>query len=217
MKFSFFIFLVLFSLPGLCQEGEDELIDEVYEERNAQGKVAEDLNEATEKITEQVISLPDELKKLGHDNLDLSAMADDKVVKLLQKTLKQSSFQNVPLSEVKDLILEKAKGHPLEGFLKNNPRLLNCLAELLKDKEVMSSAVGIFIRKKALKIYFFLWLGLMVVVWYIKRNYRNNKELTFFKSIAISVLSTLVSLSIFYMIFYNELSPAVRIIKKNFF
>jgi hypothetical protein len=215
MKLIFLLFLVFISLPGLCQE--EIYVDEVYEQRKTQAKTAVSLNESTEQLTESVVNIPEELEKLGHKEFNLAAMADERVIKLLQNTLKQDAFKNVSLKEIKDLILEKAKGHPLENFFKNNPRVLNCLAELLKDKNVMISALGLFIKKRSLKLYFVLWLLLMILAWYIKRSYRMNKNLSFLKSISISLITTMISLSLFYIIFYDELSPAFKIIKKNFF
>ena len=193
MNLVLILFLFL-SLPGFAQEGDESL---------------------PENLPATPINIQAELKKLGHDNIDTSAMFDEKVILLMQKAIKQSPLHKNSPAEVREAILKQAEGSFAHDYLSNSPKLMNALVDVLRDDKALTSAMGIFLRKDDLRIYFFIWIGFMTLAWLFKK--------IFFKATwpkhRIKILGILVSLSFsamsvttFYNMFHAELSPAAKIL-----
>jgi hypothetical protein len=249
------ILFLLWSFPGLCQEGTregpdtvspDQLanrvkvigtpvrevsppqnsldedskdIENLQAERNSQMKRAVELDQTREAIADKVVNFPEELKKLGYDSLNLAAMMDEKVVGLLRETFKNNPMHNMTDEEARKVILEKIKTGSLRSYLLEHPKLLNVFIELVKDKKALPASLGIFIKKETLKIYFSIWVFIMIVVWALKRFHIKKQRWTpgtiFFVCMLINLSATFVSLSIFYKMFHEELSPSANIIVKH--
>ena len=194
MKFFFFLILFTISLPGFSQEALK----------------AQPANEP--------VSVHDELKKLGYDSIDMTSLSDEKVVALVRKVIKESKLSEVPPSELKALLLKQAHGSPYEKILKNHPKILNCMVDILRSEEAMSSLVGIFLRKGDFKLYVGIWICLIILGILFKMIFFNpdwNPWKFRFLSLIVSLIVMIISVNMFYKIFEKELSPSVKIISKH--
>lgn len=198
---------------------EDErLIENLEAERKKSAETALKLEKAKNDLTNVVYNAPEELKKLGYDKITATALLDEKVVKVVQKMMAQNTFKNTSDEDVRKLIMERAKGSFMEGYLKNHPKVLNTFVEILKDEKAMSSIVGIFLRRSDLKLYAVFWFGLMILAWLIKKmlfkkNWTSTKRMGM--SLLVSLCVTGTSLTIFYNMFHKEISPMAKIVMKN--
>lgn len=218
MKFFFLILLLALSLPGFSQEDDEAFIENAEKDRRNQVEAALKIEEARQNTTEVVATIPDELKKLGVETINAAALMDERVVKVLIKMMKESGQRKSSPELVRSMILEKAKGSGAERFLRRNPRVLNCLVDIIRDEKAMSSAIGLFLRKGDLKLYFFIWIGFLVLGWILKKiiiNEEWDRSKRIFAGIAVSLLMSAISVYTFYKIFESELSPAVAIISRH--
>ena len=197
---------------------DDQLLNDLEEQKRQQAETAVKLEQAKNTITEVAFNAPEELKKLGHEQITAASLMDEKVVAVIKKMMAQSTLKNSTDDEVKQLIMEKAKGSFMEKFLTNNPKVLMMFTEIVKDEKAMSSMVGIFLRKSDLKIYGCIWLCFMILSWLIKK-YAFKKDWSsgkrFVMSLALSLAITGTTLTIFYNMFYEEISPVTKIIVKH--
>lgn len=187
-KLSFVFFLFLFTLPGFCQE---------------------EVNEAP--VFNPIL----ELNKLGYRELTATSLLDEKVVRILQRAFRDNQLQKEPPKVIRHLILEKAKGSSVEWMVKDHPKFLDMVVDILRDKEALSSLVGIFLRKGDLKFYFFLWIGLLIVSHLIRRYIFPNewgKIKRFIMGMALSFSIAALSLTVFYNMFKEELRPTAVIV-----
>jgi hypothetical protein len=205
MKSIFFILLsfLIFPLPGISQEGGD-LVNEIQHER--------------ERHSEQVKAIQPFVRKKAPAE---PSLFDEKVVKELQLIFKDNPLRKVPHDEVRAMVLEKASGKPpVERFLKNQPRVLNCIVDLLRDEKAMYSALNIFLKKDQLKVYGLIWIFMFIIQWMFKKIFF-KKKWGFFKRFILNIFVALVfsvaSLSVFYRLFKPELSPTVQIVKRYIF
>jgi hypothetical protein len=207
------------SLPGFCQEDDDKLLEELEIQKRKQAQPAIQIDQTQEDITNAVLSFPEELKKLGHKAIDSAALQDKRVLKLMQKLLRNNPLQTASREEVRSLVLDKVQGRPLERFLSQNPKILDTVVDLLRDKEAMPALVGILIKQDKLKLYFIFWVGLFISYWII-RKYVFNKDWSRRKSFSmrllLSLLFTATTLTVFFQMFHPELMPTVRIIADRF-
>lgn len=197
---------------------DDQTIDKLEEDRRKSVETALKLEKAKNDLTNVAFNAPEELKKLGYDNINAAALMDEKVVKVVQKMMAQNTFKNVPDDEVKKVIMEKAKGSFMEGYLTNHPKVLNMFVEILKDEKAMSSMVGIFLRRSDLKLYAAFWVGLMILAWLLKKilfkkDWSSGKRMGM--SLLVSLCVTATSLTIFYNMFHKEISPMAKIVTKH--
>lgn len=196
---------------------EENVEDEIVQERARSTQVAADLNQTTEQLKEKIFNGPEELAKLGHKSLDAAALMDDKVVKVVQEMFKTNPLKSASRKEVVNLMMEKLQGQPGESFLRNNPKLLYAFADILRDENAMPAVIGILARKDDLKTYFMIWLTLLITGILIKRVYfKKQKKWSsskrFFMGVALSLSITTISFSTFYYMFEKELSPAGKIL-----
>lgn len=217
MKFILLI-LIFLSLPGFSQEDDEKLLDELEADRRQQTEAAVKLNESQEKIKAQIRDFPTELKKLGYDTVNAAALMDEKVVRLVRDAMKQSPLQRRSPEEVKALILKQSEGSFFHDYLASSPKLMDALVEVLRDEKALSSAIGIFLRKDDLRLYFFIWIGFMMLAWLFKKiifNEKWPKHKRNILNILVSLCFTSLSLTTFYHMFHEELSPAATILMKH--
>lgn len=202
------------------QDEDDKMIDSLEEDRRKSTEAAVKLDETKNQMTEAVFNAPEELKKLGHETITGASLLDEKVVGVMRKMLEQNSLRKASDEEVRQMILEKAKGTAMESYLISHPKVTNTFVEILKDPQAMSSLIGIFLRKDDLKLYGLIWLGLMIFAWLFKKylfkkKTRWSSAQRMLVSILVSICITITSFSIFYNMFNNEISPTAKIIVKN--
>jgi hypothetical protein len=204
--------------PVATGNEDEDLIHNLEAERRKSVETALKLEQAKNNITEAAFNAPEELKKLGYNTITATALMDEKVVKVVKKMMEQSTLKNATNEEVRTLILDKAKGSFMEGYLKKHPKVTDTFVEILRDEKAMSSLVGIFLRRGDLKLYAGFWFGLMILAWllkkmFFKKNWTPGKR--FGMGLLVSVCVTTTSLTIFYNMFSNEISPMAKIVIKN--
>ena len=201
MNVLFCLIMSLFSLPGFSQE-------EMFP-RGLENKL-----HAKQK---ELLKIQQEMITLGHQEMGAKALMDEKVVKLIQRLFQLNIFKDMPESDVKNLILQKTSRSAV-GKLISKPKVLNCVVEILRDEKALPSAVGVLLRKKDLKWYgiislcFILFSGFFKGL-FIKKSWSFVGKFIFSVFFAVSV--SVVSLSVFYFIFQQELSPVTKIIIKH--
>jgi hypothetical protein len=219
MRFLLTFIICFTSLPGLTQEDDvDTIVNEVESDRGKQVQTAVKIDEMNQNAMKRMPDIPERLKKLGHESFSAVAMMDERVVKLAKEMLQNSPLPKMSETEVKNFILERSRGSFLEHTLLERPKLLNCLVELLRDQRVMSSAIGLLLRKTDLKIYAGIWIGLMILSWLFKQIFFDKKwpkPKIFMLGIIVNLTFTSISLTTFYHMFYDELSPGMSVIIKH--
>lgn len=217
MKFVLLI-LCFLSLPGFAQEDDEKLLDDLEADRRRQTEAAVRLNESQEEITGRIKDFPTELKKLGYESIDAAALMDEKVVKLVRDAMKQSPLQRRTPEEVKAHILKQSEGSFIHDYLASSPKLMDAIVDVLRDEKALSSAIGMFLRKDDLQLYFFIWIGFMILAWLFKKIFFNDKWPKYKRSILgilVSLCFTTLSVGTFYQMFHDELSPAATILLKH--
>lgn len=218
MKSLFFIFFLCLSLPGFTQEDDEQMIEKIEEERKKQAETAIKLQKTQDDIKNAAFDAPEELKKLGYETVDAVAMMDEKVVKIVKKMLEQSTLKNSSEADVKKLLLDKYKGGAAGDFLANNPRITNFFVDVLRDEKALSSIVGIFLRREDLKLYACIWLGFMMLGWLFKKIFFKKKwsrVTATLMGLIVSLSVTAISLTTFFKIFEEELTPTTEILVKH--
>ena len=212
LKLLTLILLSLFALPGVSQE-DDKLLEDLEADRKKQTEMARALDQGRQNLEGSASNAFEELQKLTKGEISAASLMDKKVVKVLQKVFRENHMQNVPREEVRNMILKKSEGTLAHRYLSTSPKLVYAFVDVLRDKEAMPGLIGIFLRQKDLKLYFFIWLGIMIGGWAIKRFiWSEDSRKSLFKRIGFSLLLTTISLTIFYQMFYQELSPTVNIL-----
>lgn len=210
------------SEPEAAQEApvaaDEEDIVELEKARQEQLKKAQMVQQTTEPLKAPLGNPVEEMKKLGHKQLGAVALLDEKVVALLQQTLKDADFSKLTPEIIRQSITEKVKGHFMEDVLNRFPKLLDIAVDLLRSKEALSGLLQIFARKEDLKTYGYVWLAIFVFSALIKRRIVKPKW-SFFRrmrwSLSITILLTSISLGVFYHFFSEELAPTLGIIQKH--
>jgi hypothetical protein len=210
--------LILFSGPLGAQDDDEKVIKDLEKDKKALTTKAAQMNDVSEKLKHQFSSVPEALTNFGKNKLNPSSLLDEKVVLSLRETFQKSPLKSLSQEAARSLILEKIQNQRVKNYLVNHPKILNTGVEILQDEKALPSAIGIFLRKSDLKLYGFIWLGLLLFFWFIKKIFF-SKDWSFLYRLSMSLLLSLsvstISFGIFYTMFYNELSPAMRIIVKN--
>jgi hypothetical protein len=212
----FFLLLILatiISLPGLCQEEDDELLRALEQRRLMQVERAQELNKLKAGLEDKSLGLVQEFKKIG-DN----PIFDDQFHRTIQEVLSNNPLARASAEEVRKLVLQSVEGRPLEKLFHHSPRLLELSVDWLRDREAMPALAGLLGRKEDLKKYFYFWLALIITTFLFKR-YFFSKEWNFFRrmfmSLLVSLLSISLSVGVFYYVFTSEIAPTFKVISKH--
>ena len=111
------------------------------------------------------------------------------------------------------------EGQPLGKLFKRFPKLLDICVDIVRDAEALPAFVGILGKKERLKKYFYVWLGLFILSFLIKRYIFPKKwswAKRLFAGSFMSLLFLSISLSVFYQLFDKELSPILSVMKNHF-
>lgn len=244
------LFFILFALPGFAQEDNDggggrviiretppsethetapaaEIIpneDEVLiqEAEAARLKRMEQVK-AIEVVTAPIAEAKNpiqQIQELGHKQLDAAALMDDRVVVILQDTIRSGAMAKSSDEETKKFLKDKAKGTWAEGLLRRFPKLLSITADIVRSKEAMPGLLGIMLRKEDLKTYGYIWLGIFIFGLFIKGRLVKPKWeywRRFRWKFTISLILSCLNFGIFYFFFSEELAPTFEIIGKHLF
>lgn len=217
MRFLLLFCLFFFSHPGFTQD-EDQLIEEINRNKQKQIDAITKIDKTTTKVKDGVFNSTESLRKLGHTAINLGALSDPKAVAIIQRSFKESHLQKLSEEEVRKLIIERSKGRVYETIFNNYPWVLDTVVEVLRDKEAMSSLIGILLKQTELKIYLAIWVVLMVLGWLFKKIFFNKNWGRWrwnFTNLFVSIFITMVSVMTFYKIFHSELTPTLSIISKH--
>lgn len=198
---------------------EEMLVEEAQLDRQKQLDSIQAVQNNTEPLTQPMNPL-DEIKKLGHEQIDAAAMMDDRVLAILQDVLKQGTMGKLAEADVKNMIREKVKGSFLEKVLKRFPSLLNISSDILRDKDALSGLIGIMRRKEDLKTYGIIWIvlfffGLFIKFKLVKPKWRFWKRFRW--KFTINTCISALSFYLFYSYFSVELKPTIDIFAKHWF
>jgi hypothetical protein len=240
MKFAF-IFCFLLTVPGVLRaqqeqemstsqdsetqlehhtsEDEEQLLHELEAAKAKQAETALKIEKTKDDLANVGSGAIAELQKSGELSLDSIGKMDEKTISFLQEKLRDAHMDRVPADQVRAAILSKSEGKPLGKLFKSYPKLLDVCVDIVRDAEALPAFVGILGKKERLKNYFYVWLGLFILSFLIKRYIFPKKwsgPKRFFAGTFMSLLFLSISLSVFYQLFEKELSPILNVMKKHF-
>jgi hypothetical protein len=211
------VLFCLFSLPGYCQEEDEQLLEDLQKDRAKQIQAAKQLNEMKENVEKSRFDPHAEIKKLGYDGINAKALTDIKVLKIVQKMMDQSGLKNAPKDEVRKTVLQQVSPRTKEFFSKH-PKILDISVDVLRDEKAMSSLVNILMRKDDLKLYAVIYICLVLLNWLFKKIfYRKtwSKTKTLVISLTLTITLGTLSLATFYKLFQQELTPFITIVSNH--
>jgi hypothetical protein len=201
----------------ITPSNEDSDIREIENARLKNLEKMKLVKTATKPLADPVLNPIEEMQRLGHKQLDAAALMDDKVLAIMQKTLRAGLLNKLPAEELRKMILDKAKGSHLEGVLNRFPKLLEFCVEMLRDKEALSGLMGIMRRKDDMKTYGYIWLGIFLFGLFLK-NRIIKPRWPFLKrfryGMSVNTVLSIISLYVFYSFFAKELAPTLSIFSK---
>lgn len=191
-------------------------LEEIQEQRFK--KVAK-IEKALDPLKDPILDPIEEIKKLGHNQLDAAALLDKKVIGILQNTFKDGIFSDLPSSEVREMIFFKSRGTLLGSLFDQFPVLLDIAVDLMRDKKAFHGLLGVMLRKEDLKTIGYLWIAFFIFGLFVKRRLVKPKWpfLRRFRwNMTINLLLNSIYFYIFYQVFSIELAPTLTIILKHF-
>lgn len=206
--------------PKLPELSDDETVRELEIARQKQLEKIQAIQKSTEPLAKPIKNPIEEIKALGHKQLNAMALLDDKVLAIIQRLIKEGQMGRITHDALKAQILQKAKGSFWEKVLHQFPVLVEIFAEVIRSKEALGGLIGIFVRKADLKTYGYIWLAIFVFGALIKNRLIKPKwpfKKRFAWSLTISLVLTVSSVAIFYNFFSEELNPTLAIIGKHLF
>ncbi|MES2527029.1 MAG: hypothetical protein V4598_08070 [Bdellovibrionota bacterium] len=226
MKLIVVFILVLLPLLGFSQEGastgvdttahDEAVLDELEKAREDRQKSLEQVSKVAD-ATEKAFDPITELKKLGYDSFTPASLMNKDAVALLERTLKEARMHTIPPELLKEKVHEAFKGHPIEGYLKNNPKAVDFIVDVMRDEKAVVSGLHIMKDKDRLKTYLYVWIVIMFFAYFTRKLFVSkywNKWLRGIASFAFSVTISVISLSAFCLIFEEEMKPLLTIIKR---
>lgn len=194
---------------------DEKLLNELASDKAKAAETATMIENSKQDFSSVASNTVTDLQNSGKISLDSFKTMDTKTVEFLRAKLKESHMGDVPAEKVRDLIQSKCAGKPLGRLFERFPVLLDISVDMVRDAEAMPALLGIFLKREQLKTYFYVWLGLLILSIIIKRYLFPKKWHGFKKfsaSFAMSLLFLMISLTTFYQLFKEELSPTVRVI-----
>ena len=187
--------------------------------RAAQQKKIKMVETAAEPLAKPLRNPLEEMKKLGYEQISAAALLDDKVLAILQRTLKERPVASLSVEKVKAMILEKTQGTFMADVFERFPRILHFVVDFVRDEKAVPGLLGILTRKDDLKSYGYFWLVIFVFGLFIKSRLIKPKwvfKKRFLYSLSFSLVLSSVSLYIFYSLFSEEITPTLSVIARNF-
>jgi hypothetical protein len=248
-NFRIVLFLVFIALPGFAQEDNDgggkviiretpaseviepppeeipvvdedqAFIDAAEADRLEQLKKMKAVEAATAPIAEAKNPIQ-QIHDLGYEQIDAAALMDDKVIAILQQTLREGAMGKTSDEDFKKMLRDKAKGTMMENVFRRFPKLLSIVSDILRDKDSLPGLLGIMGRKEDLKTYGYVWVVIFIFGIWIKGKLVNPKwdfGRRFKWKFCISLILGSISFGIFYALFGNEIDPTLAIIGKHLF
>jgi hypothetical protein len=201
------------------KDNEDSSVAELESDRAKHYEKIKMVEKSVEPLKDPVLNPLEEIKKLGHKQLDFNALLDKRVIVILRDAFKDGLLGHLPEAEVKKIIVEKMKGTRLESVVEFFPGLLPFFVDLARDKYVFHSLLTLFERREDLKTYAYIWLAIFIFGLLVKNRLVKPKW-SFFRrlrwNMTINLFLTLISFSVFYFMFTIEVDPILKVILKQF-
>ncbi len=214
MKKLAFFFALLLSFH-LHAETDDEMIEKLVKEKEAQAKSYKQIDDGVTAVKDAPLKFLEELNKKGHQTLDTKALFDPQMVDTFQKLLSQSQLNQMSDAALKELILKQSKGKITEKIFKSYPKLLDKVVLILKDKEALPRLIEIIKRQEDLKNFFIISVVLFILSILLKKMFV-PKDAGFFRRLVTSLSIKLIigsgSLTLFYFMFEREVSRLVALL-----
>jgi hypothetical protein len=198
---------------------EDADVAELEAIREAQQKKIKMVEAAAEPLAKPLRNPLEEMKKLGYEQITAAALLDDKVLAILQRTLKERPVATLPIEKVKVMILENSKGSILADLFERFPRTLNFVVDFVRDEKALPGLLDILLRKDDLKSYGYIWLVIFIFGLYVKSRVIKPKwvfKKRFLYSLSFSLVLSSISLYLFYSLFSEEITPSLSVLVRNF-
>jgi len=194
---------------------ENADIAELEALRAAQQKKIKLVEAAAEPLAKPLRNPFEEMKKLGYEQITAAALLDERILAILQTTLKERPVASMSRDKVRALIIKRSTGSKSGNLFEKFPKLLDFAVDFVRDEKAIPGLLGILTRKEDLKSYGYIWLvififGLFVKSRVIKPKWAFKKRLLY--SISFSLVLSSASLYIFYSLFSEELSPTLSLI-----
>ncbi len=217
MKFVLILIFAFIPFLGFAQEGteatdpeiqDETALQELQENRELRQQNLETINEIVGPVAEE---------KSAEDFTALDLMKTESLIKM-ENILKEAKMSQYPPELIRVKILEAFSGNPMEGYVRTSPKFQNFLVDLVRDDKVLISAIAIFKNKARLKIYLYLWIGIMFTAYYTKRLFiskywkRGTRALA---AVLFSLCISTITMSTFCLVFKEEVRPILGLVKKH--
>jgi hypothetical protein len=216
MKIVLVLMIAFVPFLGFAQEGTEGTDLEIQDEAALQEleNNREARQEKLNAINEIVGPVAEEKSKESFSPLDLTKT---ETLNQMEKILKEAKLSQYPPELLRVKILEAFQGNPLEGYVRTSPRLQNFMIDIVRDDKALISAIRIFKDKQRLKLYLYVWIGIMFTAYYTKKLFISKywgRMTRTFAALLFSLTISTVTLSSFCLIFKEEMKPILGIVKK---
>lgn len=217
--FSILVLSFFYLLPGFSQEEDAEALNQDIERtaRDFQNMAPVNM-EAREMLPPNENTAPTADSGFGFLSFFNSKAMDQMKQVMINKFVKESPFKGMTNEQAKSFILAFVEGKPVGDYIKNSPRLLNFLSDVMIDNEALPKFFGILNKPEELKHYGYAMIAIFILS--IIVNLIWNKNGGFFKRLFVKLLislgATFVNLIVVYILFRENLAPMVRLAIKNF-
>lgn len=213
MKSFLLLLCLVFSFVGLAQD-EDEVLEQLEKEKAVQAKGFQQIDEGAKTITNTPAALLEQIKGTG-GKVDPSKLLNPKNIEMFKQMLKESKMQDLPPEKVRELIMMKVAGKPMERVFKQYPKLLDIAVAIFKDREALPAFIGIMGKQDQLKFFSACALAFFIFGFVLKRLFV-RKDASLLKRLTISMMVqaaiTIGTFGFFYYLFEKEVGPVVRVI-----
>ncbi len=212
-----FLFLFFITLSGFAQEEDENLSQQIEQEKKQQIQAAVRLNEQKEKAADLTVSVLEKVKSAATSDFDFM---DEKARTHIKKMIEESKIWEQSPDQIRRLIMLNVKGKPMEKVFQTFPKFLDVAVAFMRDREALSGLIDFLGKKEELKIYGLLWIGMMILGWVLRKLVVSKTRASgknFFFKMTVNLLLSIVSIVVFYNMFEKEIGPTVSIIKQHLF
>lgn len=208
-------FLILSLSTGLMAQNNDDLENQLDETLTEMQEPAEVLKAPGADVEE-----PEETADPSIGSKD-EGLFDRMIGKMREKFMnqfKQNPLRHMSALEVEKLIRERTQGNMIGDYLAESPRAMYFMVNFMRDEFAIPDLMGIFQKEKELKMYSYFVIGNLIFFfllgWYYDKKSDSGFLRTILRKIFLALLSTSISIAVFYMIFHKEVRPTVLIAKE---
>lgn len=136
--------------------------------------------------------------------------------KFIEEFLSDNPFAKVPRKEMKALIVARVAGMPFGDTLERYPGLLEFLVDFVRDEKAIPSMLGIVNQPKKVKNFGMIAIGIFVMVFILNLfNSKGNIFRRILTKLCIGLFAFVCNITIFYIVFKDEISPTLGIVWKH--